>query len=174
MSRAFLKNESADDPVVIPARAPLPPGVPNYVTPRGLALLHTELEELEAERGHVQTGEPDETERTRRLAELNGRIGALNQRIATASVVQGHDHAQDPLIRFGATVTLQSRPAKPGVADRKLTLVGVDEANAAQSRIAFTAPIARQMLGKRVGDQIPLRTPQGETSMEITAIAYSD
>ncbi len=172
MSRAFLKNESADDPVVIPARAPLPPGVTNYVTPRGLALLHSELEELEAERGSVQTNEPDETERTRRMAELNGRIGALNERIATAKVVHGHEHEPDPAIRFGATVTLRDKSSTTNAADRKLTIVGVDEADATQGRIAFTAPIARLLLGKRVGERVALRTPQGEAAMEIRTISY--
>ena len=172
MSRAFLKNESADDPVVIPARAPLPPGVPNYVTPRGLALLHAELDELETERGHVQANEPDETERTRRLAELNGRIGAINQRIATAKVVDTHDHAQDSIIRFGATVTLHRLTAKRDTADLTVTLVGVDEADATHGRIAFTAPIARLMLGKHVGERVAVRSPQGENVMEITAISY--
>ncbi len=173
MSRAFLKNESADDPVVIPARAPLPPGVMNYVTRRGLTLLHTELDTLEAERAHSQADNQDETERTRQLAQLNGRIGALNQRIATAKVVengQAKDPNQDLLIRFGATVSLHS--SKPTVPDRQLTIVGVDEADATHGLIAFTAPIARLLLGKRMGELIALRTAQGETMMEISAIVY--
>lgn len=174
MSRAFLKNESADDPVVIPARAPLPPGVTNYVTPHGLTLLHTELDELEAGRGLVQTSMSDETDRTRRLAELNGRIGALNQRIATAKVVDGREHLQDSVIRFGAVVALQSRSTETGVIERKLTIVGVDEADASHGLIAFTAPIARLMLGKRVGESISLPTPQGANVMEITDISYNE
>lgn len=175
MSRAFLKNESADDPVVIPARAPLPPGVTNYVTRRGLTLLRNELNELEAERAHSQADTQDETERTRHLAELNGRIGALNGRIATAKVVdtaQAQDRDYDLLIRFGATISLHS--PKPTVSDRQLTIVGVDEADATHGLIAFTAPIARLLLGKRVGESVSLRTAQGETIMEISAIAYAD
>lgn len=171
MSRAFLKNESADDPVVIPARAPLPPGAINYVTPRGLSLLHTELETLERERGYLQVNENDETERTRQLALLQGRIGALHQRIATAKVVDTHEHPQDE-VRFGATVRLHSTSVKKNVTDRELTIVGVDEADATHGRIAFTAPIARLMLGKRVGDSITLRTIQGENVMKIIAITY--
>lgn len=178
MSRAFLKNESADDPVVIPARAPLPPGVTNYVTRRGLALLRSELSELEIERVHAQTNTNDETERTRHLAELNGRIGALNQRIATAKVVEPQAKSQgyegELMIRFGATVSLHGRNVKSEKADRQLTIVGVDEADAAHGRIAFIAPIARLMLGKRVGDSISLRSAQGEQVMEITAISYDD
>lgn len=178
MSRAFLKNESADDPVVIPARAPLPPGVTNYVTPRGLALLHTELDELETERGFVQTGVAEETDRTRRLAELNGRIGALNQRIASAKVVQTHSQPQagesKRIVRFGATVTLHSPSMKSSDEVRRLTVVGVDEADASHGLIAFTAPIARLMLGKQVGELIFLRTPQGENVMEIVDISYKE
>ncbi len=173
MSSAFLKNERADDPVVIPARAPLPPGTTNYVTSRGLSLLREELAELEQEHAHAQIHEPDATDRMRQLALLNGRIGALNQRIATAKVVDTHEHPENE-VRFGATVRLQSRSAKHGKADRQWTIVGVDEADAANGRIAFTAPIARLMLGKHVGDSIALRTPQGENLMEITGISYEE
>lgn len=171
MSRAFLKNESADDPVVIPPRAPLPPGMTNYVTRRGLTLLHTERSELEAERAHSQGNSQDETERTRHLAELNGRLGALNQRIATAKVVEAsHDHDHNLTIRFGATVSLHS--SKPAVPDRQLTIVGVDEADAAHGLIAFTAPIARLLVGKRMGESVSLRTAQGEVTMKISSIVY--
>lgn len=173
MSRAFLKNESADDPVVIPARAPLPPGTINYVTSRGLALLRDELAELEREHVSVQLDASDETERTRQLALLNGRIGALNQRIATAKLVDIHEQPKDE-VRFGARVGLHSRNSNLATTDRYLTLVGVDEADAARGLIAFTAPIARLMLGKRVGDLITLRTPLGENVMEIVAISYED
>lgn len=178
MSRAFLKNESTDDPVVIPARAPLPLGVTNYVTPRGLTLLHTELAELEAERGFVQINIAEETDRTRRLAELNGRIGALNQRIASAKVVQTHGQAQvgegKQIVRFGATITLHSRSIKSPNGVRQLTIVGVDEADASHGLIAFTTPVARLMLGKKAGEQISLRTPQGENVMEIINISYKE
>ncbi|GAB2563080.1 GreA/GreB family elongation factor [Spirosoma aerophilum] len=173
MSRAFLKNESADDPVVIPARAPLPPGTTNYVTSRGLDLLRNELAQLEREHAHVQLNESDETERTRQLALLNGRIGAINQRIATVKLVNIHEQPTDE-VRFGARVHLQSRNVRLPNTDRQLTIVGVDEADASHGLIAFTAPIARLMLGKRVGDQIALRTPIGENVMEIVAISYEE
>ncbi|GAB3043284.1 transcription elongation factor GreB [Spirosoma pulveris] len=166
-----MKNESADDPVVIPARAPLPAGAANYVTPRGLAMLRDELETLEKEHAQTQINESDETERTRQLALLNGRIAALNQRIATAKVVVMQDKARDE-VRFGATVTLHSRNTDK--ADRQLTIVGVDESDAIHGRIAFLAPIARLVLGKKIGDVITLRTPQGENLLEIRAIYYND
>jgi len=171
MSRAFLKNESADDPVMIPARAPLPPGATNYVTSRGLALLRAELDELEAERAHAQIDDADEADRTRQLALLAGRIANLNQRIGSAKVVDAHSQPQNE-VRFGATVSLRNQTSKLPKTDRQLTIVGVDEADVSQGRIAFTAPLARIMLGKRVGETVALRTAQGENTMKIMAISY--
>ena len=170
MSSAFLKNETADAPVVIPARAPLPPGVTNYVTPRGLALLRAELTELEAEHAHFQTTESgDENDRTRQLALLNGRIANLNQRISSAKVVDSHPQDE---VRFGATVVLQTQVGKSAGTERRFTIVGVDEADATQGLIAFTAPIARAMQGKRIGETVTVRTLHGEDNMMITAITY--
>lgn len=171
MSSAFLKNETADAPVVIPARAPLPPGATNYVTLRGLALLRDELMELEAEHARVQTNTTEENERMRQLALLNGQIGNLNQRIASARVVDPQHQPHDE-VRFGATVTLRARSGKKPDEERRFTIVGVDEADASHGRIAFTAPIARAMQGKRVGETVTLRTVRGEDVMEITAMAY--
>ena len=89
-------------------------------------------------------------------------------------MAQLQDQDGEPLVRFGATVTLRTRtkPA-PGVgAERRLTIVGVDEADASHGRIAFTAPIARAMQGKRVGETVTLRTARGEDVMDIVAIDY--
>lgn len=171
MSSAFLKNETADAPVVIPARAPLPPGTTNYVTPRGLALLRDELTELEAEHARVQIETTEENERMRQLALLNGKIGNLNQRIASARVVDPNNQPRDE-IRFGATVTLLAHSGKKLGKERQFTIVGVDEGDATHGRIAFTAPLARSMQGKRVGEVVTLRTMAGENNMEITAITY--
>ena len=170
MSSAFLKNETADDPVVIPARAPLPPDMTNYVTPRGLTLLRDELTELETERAIISAGALEERDRTRQLAELNGRVGLLNQRIALAKVVEDHPALDE--VRFGATVTLQPRPGKTNPPERILTIVGVDEADANQGLIAFTAPIVRAMQGKRVGDLVTVPTRTGTDTLVIAAIAY--
>jgi transcription elongation factor GreB len=171
MSSAFLKNETADAPVVIPARAPLPPGTTNYVTPRGLSLLRAELTDLEVQHARVQTDTPEENERMRQLALLNGQISNLNQRIASARVVDPTNQPHDE-VRFGATVTLRTHTSKKVGGERRFTLVGVDEADASQGRVAFTAPIARTLQGKRVGDTITLRTMKGEEMMFITAITY--
>lgn len=170
MSSAFLKNETADAPVVIPARAPLPPGTPNYVTPEGLDLLRTELTDLETQRAHLQAdATADENERSRQLALLNGCIANLNQRISIAKVVEMQEQER---VRFGATVSLKIQMGKLAGTERHFTLVGVDQANAAQGLIAFTAPLARAMQGKRVGETVSWPSPQGQQVMEVVSIRY--
>ncbi len=165
MSRAFTKEDSGGGPVMIPPRAPLPPGATNYVTARGLALLHAERDELEAERTALDAVE-DEDERKRSLAVNTGRLADLEARLTTARVLE-HDPLPDE-VRFGATVTL----ATPSGDERRFTIVGVDEAATAPDRVAFFAPIARAVTGQKVGDTITLQTPRGEEVLTVTAIAY--
>jgi transcription elongation factor GreB len=173
MSRAFAKEGDIEAPLVVPPRAPLPPGAPNYVTARGLELLRAELAELEAERIGVDADRSDEAERTRRLTYLAGRIGDLSARIASARVVDPRNQSQGE-VRFGATVTLRTRAGERPGEERRVTIVGVDEAAAGEGRVAFTAPIVRAILGKRVGEAATLRTPRGEEVLEVVAIAYEE
>jgi transcription elongation factor GreB len=169
MSRAFAKEGDVEGPLVVPPRAPLPPGAANYVTARGLALLRAELAELEAERAGVDADHSDEAERTRRLTYLAGRIGDLSARIASAKLIDPRNQPQEEA-RFGATVALRTAAGE----ERRFTIVGVDEATTDPARVAFTAPIARAVLGKRVGEAVTLRTPRGEEALEVTAITYDD
>lgn len=166
MSRAFTKEEAPSGPVLIPPRAPLPAGATNYVTPRGLALLHAERDELEAERAALDTDGGDEDERKRALAVVAGRLEDLDARIASARVVT-HDSPPDE-VRFGAAVTLATEQGE----ERRFTIVGVDEATTAPDRVAFLAPIARAVTGHKVGNTIPLTTPRGDESLTVTAIRY--
>ncbi|MEM0962301.1 MAG: transcription elongation factor GreAB, partial [Bacteroidota bacterium] len=79
MSRAFVKEGAPEAPVVIPPRPPLPAGVPNYVTPNGLAALRDEKGALETERRALE-GDAAETVRQRDI--LTGRLRDLVERIA--------------------------------------------------------------------------------------------
>ena len=63
-------------------------------------------------------------------------------------------------MRFGATIEL----ADEDDARRVLTLVGEDEAGASAGMINWTAPIARALIGARIGDERTVRLPAGEKS----------
>jgi transcription elongation factor GreB len=170
MSKAFTKEENWDEPVVAP-RAPLPDGVPNYVTPRGLALLRAEWHALEAERERIDADHADDGERRRRHAVVGARLAELGARLASAQVVDSRAQPHDT-VRFGARVRVRTLEGPDEGDERRLDIVGVDEADAAAGRIAFTAPIARAVLGCAVGDTTTLRTPRGEQTLEIVSIEY--
>jgi transcription elongation factor GreB len=73
-------------------------------------------------------------------------------------------------IRFGARVKIQDAT---GIL-RELQIVGVDEADPGQGLVAFVAPLARALLGARVGDQVTVRAPGGVEELEVLAVGYDD
>jgi transcription elongation factor GreB len=171
VSRAFTKEDEAGEAPLVPRRAPLPQGVPNYVTSRGLAALRAELAELHALVAAARTapgaGSEPEAARARALNALAERVAELETRLGSAELVTAPELAPDE-IRFGATVTV----ASPSGAERSYTIVGVDEADATAGRIAFVAPLARALLGKHAGDVAVVRTPHGDEELAIIALNY--
>jgi transcription elongation factor GreB len=172
MSRGFVKEDDAQTPPIIPPRAALPPGTPNYVTPAGLELLRAELTALEAERAQAEANRDNDTDRTHRLSLYNGRIALLAERIASAKVVDPtHQPAHE--VRFGATVRLRTVSGGKVGAERKFTIVGVDEADIALGKVAFVAPIARAILGVKLQKQASLKLGPQEEVVEVVAISYA-
>jgi transcription elongation factor GreB len=169
VSKAFTRDDDASDAVVIPARRPLPAGATNYVTPRGLESLRAELRHLHDERSARDAPHPGhpghpEAERAHAAHVASGRIRELEDRIASAVVVDGPPSREE--VRFGARVTVRGEEG----GERTFEIVGVDEADVAEGRVAFVAPLSRALLGKRVGDVVTLRTPRGEEELEVVAI----
>jgi transcription elongation factor GreB len=166
MSRGFVKEDDQEEAPFIPPRAALPDGVPNHVTPRGLQLLQDERTALLEERAGLQ-GSDDE--RRRRHAEFDGRLALLNERIVTAHVVERAEGSPEE-VRFGSTVTYRHADGPQRGTERTFTIVGVDEASVKELRIAFTAPIARVLIGTRVGDRVPFQLGATIQHLEILNI----
>jgi len=165
MSKAFTKDDDGGEPLLVaPRRATLPVGVPNYVTVQGLEQLQAELAVELAREAPVAGGE---SERARARALRAARLADLQARIATAVVVRSDEQPRDE-VRFGAEVTVKSSAG----ALRRYRIVGVDEADASRAALAFTAPLARALLGKRVGEAALVTTPAGEDELEVVAIDY--
>lgn len=170
MSKAFTKEDAVDQPVVVSARAPLPAGGTNYVTLRGLALLRGEAAALEQERSQVeQVADPEE--RARRAAGIAARLVELAGRIGSAVVIAPDGGAADQ-VRFGATVTVRALDGAHAGQDRRYTIVGVDEASAAEGRIAFVSPLARAVLGRRLGETASMTRGGRDEELEIVAVEY--
>jgi transcription elongation factor GreB len=167
MSRGFVKEDDQEEAPFIPPRAALTEGTTNYVTPRGLALLHAERSALEEERAAVIGSDHD---RRHAQGEIDGRLALLNERIITARVVEP---GVGPMrsVRFGATVTFQHLVGRLAGTLFTFTIVGVDEANVKEGRIAFTSPIARALIGKRKGGVAEVALGSEVLRLKVISIA---
>lgn len=149
MSRGFVREDDQEEAPFIPPRAPLPDGVTNYVTPRGLQLLQAERAAMEAALHEALADESlGDYDRRRIVAEHEGRMALLNERIVTARVVETAAGSADEA-RFGSLVRFAYLDGPQAGSELAFTLVGVDESNVKEGRIAFTSPIARALIGKR-------------------------
>jgi transcription elongation factor GreB len=172
MSRGFVKEDDQEEPPFIPPRAPLPDGVLNYVTPRGMRMLEEERNELEKERRNILDKAEEELigddERRRDLLVINGKLDLLAERIATAQVIVPDGTPEE--VRFGTTVTFRHRTGPLAGRTLEIKIVGADEADVKEHRIAFTAPIARALIGKRVGEVAGLQLGPQSQQLEILKI----
>jgi transcription elongation factor GreB len=156
---------------------------PRFITPEGLGRIRAEYEQLfGTERPKLvdtiswAAGNGDRSENgdyiygRKRLREIDRRLTYLSKVMKQAKVVDPSSQEQRDTVRFGATVELADQDDKR----RILTLVGEDEADATAGRISWAAPIARALVGARIGDERIVGLPAGEKSYEIIAIRYPD
>ena len=154
-----------------------------YITPEGLARIRAEYDELFAiERPKIvetvswaaslgdRSENADYIYGKRRLREIDRRLGYLARIMKEAKVVDPARQQARDQVRFGATVELADEDDDR----RTVTIVGNDEADATAGRIGWSAPVARALIGARVGDERTVRLPSGEKSYEIVAIRYPE
>lgn len=168
MSRGFVKEGDQEEPPFIPPRSSLPPGVTNYVTPGGMKALEKERRELEKQRSEM-TAEND-TEHRRVAAIIDGKHRQLMDRINSARVIRPDEQAEDE-VRFGALVRFQDAKGSEPV---EFQIVGVDEADVKEKKIAFVSPIAKALTGKKKGEMARLQTEEETREFKILNITYPD
>jgi transcription elongation factor GreB len=153
---------------------------PRFITPDGFARIRAEYERLFAsDRPQlVETiawaaANGDRSENgdyiygRKKLREIDRRLGYLAKVMKAAKIVDPASQSTDQ-VRFGATVEL----ADEDDSRRVLTIVGDDEADAGAGRIGWSSPLARAIVGARVGDERLVRLPAGEKNYVVIAIRY--
>lgn len=166
MSRGFVKEDDQEEVPMVPPRAHLPPGVPNYMTRAGMDELLAEQQALINEKANLDGS----SEKERRIAAnyIIAKLQLLNNRITEARIIDLEAQPRDE-IRFGATVTLKIE----GTHDiETFQVVGVDEADISRGKISFLSPLARVLTNKKVGDKVVLKRPKGDRVFEIMNITY--
>jgi transcription elongation factor GreB len=154
---------------------------PRYITPQGFARIRAEYEQLFGEERPkiveivswaASLGDRSENADylygKKRLREIDRRLSYLSKVMKSAKVVDPAKQEQRDSVRFGATIEL----ADENDDRRVVTLVGEDESDASEGRISWAAPIARALIGAKVGDERIVFLPAGEKSYEILRISY--
>jgi transcription elongation factor GreB len=154
---------------------------PRFITPEGFARIRAEYDELfGVERPKVveivswaaslgdRSENADYLYGKKRLREIDRRLSHLARIMKAAKVVDPARQGDRGQVRFGATVELADEDDNR----RTLTVVGDDETDASSGRIGWSAPLARALIGAKVGDERIVRLPAGEKSYEVIAIRY--
>ena len=164
MSRAFVKGDDSDlSGEEVPER-PISP-YPNYVTGVGLAQLRSRYEELSARHAALKAAAEDFDKP--KLTEIERDLRYFSQRLDSAILVDVSKEPQDE-VHFGATVKAETDDGEA----RCFTIVGEDEANVATGKVSWLSPLAKALIGARVGDTVKWHRPAGETELQIIEIRY--
>lgn len=155
---------------------------PNYITPSGFAALQARYHALFAvERPKIvetvswAAGNGDRSENgdyiygKKRLREIDRELGWLSRRLKAARVVDPAAQPDKHVVLFGATVTIADEDDQ----HRTITIVGDDEADAAEGRVGWNSPIAKALRGSRVGDVRRVTLPARVIDYEVIEILYT-
>ena len=151
---------------MVPPRADLPEGVPNYVTQAGMDELLVEKQMLVNERDQLLSS--NENEKRIATNHINAKLQLLNNRIASARIVNPKEQATDE-IRFGAVIRLKTAANNT---TQSIQIVGVDEADFSKGKIAFTSPLAKVLINKKIGETAILKRGAENLVFEILDITY--
>jgi transcription elongation factor GreA len=151
------------------------------MTPRGAQLLKDELKHrkeveryrivraIEEARGHGDLSENADYSAAKEAQSFNeGRIKELETNLALSNVIDPATLSGSKVV-FGATVKLSDAESGEEVV---YSIVGEQEADIKSGLISITAPVARALIGREVGDTVQVRTPKGQREYEILEVSF--
>ena len=151
------------------------------ITPKGAQKLKEELTRLKEERPKIsreigvarEHGDLSENAEYHAAKERQGmveaRIKDIEDKLGRAEIIDPSRLSGDK-VSFGATVDLSNVDTDEAV---RYQIVGAEEANVNEGLISISAPLARALIGKQVGDEVRLKLPAGERCYEIVDIKFA-
>jgi transcription elongation factor GreA len=151
------------------------------MTPDGLERLQEELKRLKTEerpaiiraiaaaREHGDLSENAEYHAAKeRQAFVEGRVGELEDKISRAEVIDV-TKMSGKIVKFGAKVRVEDEDSGKKTTYR---IVGADEADASKGLLSVSSPLARALIGKKVGDGVEVNAPGGTKFYEIVSVKF--
>ncbi len=136
-------------------------------------LIHVErpevIKQIEEARSHGDLSENAEYDAAKeKQALVEGRIQDIQSKLAGAEIVDPSTLSGEKVV-FGAKVKMMDLDTEDEVTYQ---IVGVDEADVKNGYISILSPIARALIGKKVGDIATVASPRGEKEYEILELIF--
>jgi transcription elongation GreA/GreB family factor len=154
MSKAFTREDDGAGATELPER--IISSQPNLVTAEGFAAIDAEIEEHSRRQSEANAAE-DRDAAARAARELR------YWTVRRASAQLTPPPADNDEVRFGSTVTIEREDGRAST----WRIVGEDEADPARGTVSHVAPLARALMGRRVGDVVKA----GASDAEIVSIS---
>ncbi len=124
---------------------------------------------LEEARAHGDLSENAEYHAAKeRQAFIESRVAELNSKVSRAQIIDTST-ISGKTVKFGATVTVVDEDDD---SEMKFQIVGEDEADIKEKRLSVGSPLARALIGKKVGDEVEVATPSGGKFYELLKVQY--
>ncbi|MGA0163541.1 MAG: transcription elongation factor GreA [Bdellovibrionota bacterium] len=127
------------------------------------------IKAIEEARSHGDLSENAEYEAAKNEQGLiESRLARCEDLLARAEVIDPGAYDGDDIV-FGASVELVDMES-----DEKLSyrLVGTYEADIKAGSISIESPVGKALVGRRVGDEVKVKTPKGERELAIVSVKY--
>ena len=162
MSKAFTREDDDAPEAEVSRwdRPRVPPGVRNLVTPDGLKAWQAELATLVGQEVGGCVGPETGIDVRDRIQQLRAYLRSAVPTVPPPT--------SDDRIRFGAEITVQNSDRE----ETRYRIVGVDEVDLDRDWVSWLSPVAKALLQRRVGEQVRLQVPEGETLLTIVDVQY--
>lgn len=127
--------------------------------------------ELDIARSHGDLKENAEYHAAKdRLAFIDTRIAELSDLLARTQLINPSTYEHDR-VKFGSTVMLENMDTNEEVT---YTIVGSTESNPDRGLISYHSPLAKQLMGRKEGEEVNIKLPAGNQEYEILEVAYHE
>lgn len=166
MSRGFVREDDLELAGTDLPERPISE-LPNYVTPNGLTQLKEIENSLLDERELLAQKKEDPTA-VQRLAMVDRDLRYVQARLEQAILVEVPKDQAPTTVVFGTTVTVEDDEGE----QHHFQIVGEDEADIALNTVSYASPLAKALIGHKVGDSVRWKRPAGDLNLEIMTITY--
>ena len=166
MSRGFVKEDDLEHAGTdVPERQIS--AHPNYVTANGYAQLQAEAVALEKTIIELKA-KKDDQQTQQQIAIANRDLRYVAARLENALVTRPDLNAEQVL--FGAMVTVEDEDG----ASHTYEIVGEDEADIKANKVSWVSPLAKALIGHKIGESVVWARPAGNAMLEIIAVNYCE